>query len=137
MCLPIFDLERSKHRLVVWSLPTIAVTIRDCLWPIVVVALVAGWGIDRWQARKQSQAEASALAEARVEVRVEADNALRRELRLNELLRDEREVREALVEQHEADMQQITKLGGQISLLQADLPASRSAPYTAVMGPER
>jgi hypothetical protein len=131
--LPTFDLERSKHRRVVWSLPTIAFTIRDCLWLIVVVALAAALGIDRWQTRKQSKADSSALAEPRVE----ADDARSQEMLLNKQLRGEREVREALVDQHEADLQQITKLRGQISSLQADLQASHSAPYAAVTCRER
>jgi hypothetical protein len=131
--LPIVDFERSKHRCVVWSLPTIAFTIRDCLWLIVVVALAAALGIDRWQTRKQAKADSSALAQARAE----AYDARKQEMLLNEQLRGEKEVREALVDQHEAGFQQITKLRGRISSLQADLQASRNVSYTAVMGRER
>lgn len=137
MGLPVLDLERSKHRLVAWTLPTITFTIRDCLWPIVVVALATGWGIDRWQAGKQAQAKSAALTEMKADARDEADKALKRELKLNEQLRDEGEVREALMEQHEADLLQLTKLRGQIASLQAELKAGRSAPQTAVMRRER
>jgi len=128
-----FDLERSKHSLGVWRLPTFAFTIRDCLWPMVVVALAAAWGIDHWQARKQATVDSAALTEAKAD----ADAAHRQEMLLNDKLRDERQVREALLDQSEADNQQITKLREQISSLQADLQASRRARDTAVMSRER
>ena len=133
MDLPNFDLERSKHTPVVWSVPTFAFKLRDCLWPIVVVALAAAWGIDHWQASKRATADSAALTEAKAE----ADAAQRQEMVLNDKLRDEKQVREALLDQSEADNQQITKLRGQISSLQADLQASRRTRDTAVMSRER
>lgn len=128
-----FDLERSKHSLVVRSLPTFAFTLPDFRWPIVVVALAAAWGTDHWQSRKQAAADSAALTEAKAE----ADAARSQENLLNEKLRDEKQVREALLDQSEADSQQINQLRGQISSLQADLQASRRARDTAAMSRER
>lgn len=98
-----------------------------------MVALAAAWGTDHWQSSKQAAANSAALTEAKAE----ADAARSQEMLLNDKLRDEKQVREALLDQSEADNQQITNLRGQISLLQADLQASRRARDTAAMSRER
>jgi hypothetical protein len=118
---PTLDWQRLNQGTVGWRLSAFAITNRDGLWLVVVVGLIAAWGVDRCWVLKHHDIDPAAQG---------------REMALTEELRSARELQEALAVRHREDEKMNAKLRRDISALQVEAAQSGLVTHESI-GRER